>query len=61
MEWLVLLLIPLAVVLYLLAVRSRKTYRCPECGEEIRVEYLKARRCGMCGASLQVKENQNET
>lgn len=47
-----LLIIPLAILLYYLAVRSRKTYRCPQCGESIRVEYLTAKRCGMCGAPL---------
>ena len=43
----------LAVFLTILAVRSRKTYRCSECGEAQRVEYLDARRCSHCGAPLQ--------
>ena len=49
----------LAIVLYLFSVRSRKSYRCPQCGETIKnVEYLKAKRCGMCGAPLETtKEN----
>jgi hypothetical protein len=45
-------LIFLAVVFYLFAVRSRKTYSCPQCGEKITTEYLNAKRCGMCGAEL---------
>jgi len=51
-----LLIIPLAILLYYLAVRSRKTYRCPQCGETIQVEYLKAEHCGMCGAPLKEEE-----
>ena len=47
----------LAVFLTLLAVRSRKSYKCPQCGEILRVEYLDARRCGFCGAPLNRKEN----
>ncbi len=50
-----LVFIPLAILFYLLAVRSRKTYRCPACGESVQVEHMNAQRCGMCGAPL--KEN----
>ena len=50
-----LLLIPLAVLFYVLAVRSRKSYHCPACGESVQVEHMSAQRCGMCGAPL--KEN----
>ena len=42
----------LAVGLYLLAVSTRKRYRCPVCGETMRVEWMDAKRCGMCGAPL---------
>ena len=48
-----LLVIGLAVVVYLFAVGSRKSYSCPQCGERVRTEYLEARRCGHCGAELQ--------
>ncbi|MCP4346662.1 MAG: hypothetical protein GY795_14190 [Desulfobacterales bacterium] len=41
---------------YYLAVRSRKTYRCPECGESVRVEHMETARCGMCGSLLEEKE-----
>ncbi len=45
--------IVLALVFYLFSVLSRKTYRCPQCGEQIRnVEHLDAKRCGMCGAQI---------
>ena len=44
--------IPLAILFYLLAVRSRKSYRCPACGEAVQVEHMNAQRCGMCGAPL---------
>jgi len=42
----------LALLLYLLAVRSRRSYVCPQCGERLSVEYLNAKRCNMCGAPL---------
>ena len=31
---------------------SRKTYRCPVCSEEQRVELMDASRCSHCGAPL---------
>ena len=46
----------LALVLYLFAVSSRKTYKCPVCGETIQVEYMQTNRCGMCGSQLKEKE-----
>ena len=48
----ILLLLILGLVFYFFAVQSRKTYRCPACGEKITTEYLDAKRCGMCGAEL---------
>lgn len=52
-------LVLLCLVFYYFSVRSRKSYRCPQCGETLKnVEYLKAKRCGMCGAPLEItKEN----
>ena len=50
------LVLTLAVVLYLCAVSSRKSYRCPKCGEKMRTEYLDAKRCGMCGAPIEREE-----
>ena len=43
----------IAVVLYVFSVLSRKSYRCPKCGERVSVEYMEAKRCGMCGAPLE--------
>ena len=48
-----LVLIVAAVVFYSFSVRSRKAYRCPECGERVITEYLDAQRCGHCGAPLE--------
>ncbi|MDZ7615663.1 MAG: hypothetical protein U1E05_01590 [Patescibacteria group bacterium] len=44
------------VVLYVFARMSRKLYRCPSCGEELQTEYLDAKHCNMCGASLQERD-----
>jgi hypothetical protein len=46
-------LVGVAVVVYIFSVSSRRHYRCPQCGERIRTEYLAAKRCGMCGAELE--------
>ena len=46
------LLVSAAVVFYVFAVASRKSYSCPQCGERCSTEYLDARRCGHCGAEL---------
>lgn len=51
-------IIVLAIFFYFLSVRSRKSYRCPQCGEKIRVEHMKASRCGMCGAPLKQEDTQ---
>ncbi|MHC4074069.1 MAG: FmdB family zinc ribbon protein [Planctomycetota bacterium] len=55
MAWLILPgLVLLGLILYGFSVLSRKTYRCPKCGERIvDVEHMSARRCGMCGAPLE--------
>ena len=46
------ILLILALLFYFLSVRSRKTYNCTQCGERVRVEYMNASRCGMCGAPI---------
>ncbi len=58
MHILIMLMIPagvvvLAILFYVLAVSSRRSYRCPQCGEKLQTEYLDAKRCGMCGAPLE--------
>ena len=50
---LILLIILLAGVFYYFAVKSRKTYTCPECGEQTKVEHMDTARCGMCGSLLE--------
>jgi len=50
----IVVLIP--VVLFLFSLSSRKSYRCPQCGEQITTEYLSAKHCGMCGAPLEQRE-----
>lgn len=40
------------VIFYVRAVASRKTYRCPNCGEEVRVELMEASHCNHCGSPL---------
>lgn len=46
--------IPLAFFVF--SVASRRSYRCPQCGERITTEYLKAKHCNLCGAPLQETE-----
>ena len=41
---------------YYFAVRSRKSYTCPECGEKVRVEHMETARCGLCGSLLEQDE-----
>ena len=40
------------VIFYVRAVASRKTYRCHNCGEEVRVELMEASHCNHCGTPL---------
>jgi rRNA maturation endonuclease Nob1 len=49
---LLLLLAVVAGICWHFAVKSRKTYTCPECGERVKVEYMEASRCPMCGSQL---------
>lgn len=42
----------LAALFYYLAVKSRKSYTCPECGEKMKVEHMETARCGVCGSLL---------
>lgn len=51
---LVLLALPFKeLVLYLIAVRSRRHYACPRCGEQIVMEHGTASVCSACGSPLQ--------
>jgi len=49
---LLLLFVVAACICWYFAVKSRKTYTCPECGERIKVEYMEASRCNICGSQL---------
>lgn len=42
----------LGAVLYTRSVGSRKRYCCPQCGEQLTVELMKAQHCNLCGAPL---------
>ena len=46
-------LVALGIIFYVFAVASRKSYRCPQCGERFTTEHLSAKRCGHCGAELE--------
>ncbi len=52
------IIVSVAILFYFLAVQSRKSYKCLQCGEKVRVEYMDASRCGMCGAPLKQEETQ---
>lgn len=44
--------LPLMLLLYWLAVRSRRTYYCPNCGASMKVEHMAAVHCNQCGTPL---------
>ena len=47
-----LVVVVLGVLFYLRSVSTRKRYCCPQCGEQMSVELMKAEHCNMCGAPL---------
>ena len=50
----------LGIVFTIRAVLSRKTYRCPSCGERVRVELMNATHCNTCGAPLNLMESSHD-
>jgi len=40
------------LLFYYLARKSRKVYKCPECGESFKVELMDATRCKVCGTEV---------
>ena len=50
------LLLPLVLIAgaiaWWFAVRSRRTYVCPSCGNQVTVEHMTASSCNICGAPL---------
>ncbi len=57
----ILFLIALSAIVFYFSLRSRKKYKCPECGESVNVEHMETARCGMCGSLLRKEEEKNET
>lgn len=51
-----LVLLVLGILFYLRSVSSRKSYRCPHCGEIVQVELMDAIHCNVCGALLHTEE-----
>ena len=37
---------------YQKSVKSRKYYKCPQCGERFRSEHMESKHCKVCGAEL---------
>lgn len=44
---------------YKKSVKSRKYYKCPECGESFRSEHLNSVCCKVCGAKLEETDDSN--
>jgi len=42
----------IAVLVYMRSVSHRRWYECPQCGERLRVELMRAESCNTCGAPL---------
>ncbi len=42
----------LGAILYLRSKKNRKVFSCKVCGESIETEFLEAKNCTSCGASL---------
>lgn len=42
----------LALIFYFFARKSRRNYKCPECGESFRVEHMSVSRCKVCGTEV---------
>ena len=55
---LILVILLFAGIFYYFAVKSRKSYTCPECGEKITVEHMDTARCGMCGSLLNLDDKE---
>lgn len=48
----VLVIVITALIAYDKSVKSRKYYKCPECGESFRTEHMDSKCCKVCGAQL---------
>lgn len=58
----ILLLAPIVLVLgaivWWVAIKSRRSYVCPSCGNAVTVEHMSASNCNVCGAPLREVTNQ---
>lgn len=49
---LILVIVIAALIAYDKSVKSRKYYKCPQCGESFRTEHMDSKCCKVCGAEL---------
>ncbi len=45
------------IYFYMRSKASRKNFKCPNCGENIEVEHMKAKFCNLCGHKLEDSED----
>ena len=53
------LFIYFCVTTYKKSVKSRKYYRCHQCGESFRSEHMESKLCKVCGAELEEIKDEN--
>ena len=51
--WFILLAICLLALIYNRSLKSKRSYKCPHCGAEIKTEHMSAKNCDNCGAQLE--------
>jgi hypothetical protein len=51
------ILVLLGLLFFLRSFGSRRTRRCPQCGEEVTTELMTATRCNTCGAAFDGRGN----
>ncbi len=59
--FLLIAIVVVGIICFIFAIRSRKYYKCPVCGESFRAEFMKAKRCKVCGAELDETDDKNVT
>jgi len=47
------------VLIYEKSKASEKSFKCPNCGEEIKVEFMNAKYCNVCGSELKEVNKEN--
>ena len=58
---LVIIVLIAGIIGFINALRSRKRYKCPVCGESFRVENMDANTCKVCGAKVEKTFDENIT